>query len=105
MFLRLGAIYILLTAFFEIATATRVNRTIDDTFGDSLTGDKPTYLPSAVWNDLNATCDTCVTQLDPNQAFNGTWTAAMYSPQLGSVSIELSFTGQGLLTFQTSEKN
>ena len=49
-------------------------RTIDDTYGDSLTGAKPDY--SSGGNDCwfqGPGCTECVLQPDPSKAYNGTW--------------------------------
>ena len=89
---RLGSLCFLFLLF-EISRSAQVNRTIDDTKGDSVTGVMPTYVPSTggVW--AGADCTGCAIQPDPTQAFDGTWTAATYHPQLSLTSIELSFTG------------
>lgn len=78
----------------QIVTAVEVNRTIDDTNGDSVTGAKPIYLPrtGGVW--AGPECGGCAIQPDPNLAFDRTWTAATYHPQLGLTEIELAFTGE-----------
>ncbi|KAF9532857.1 hypothetical protein CPB83DRAFT_903366 [Crepidotus variabilis] len=69
-----------------------VNRTIDDGFGDSQTGDKPIFLPATkVWDDQS--CSGCAIRPDISSAFKNTYTAATYNPGLGSMSIELSFEG------------
>lgn len=74
--------------------ATLVNRTIDDTLGDSVTLSHPKYRPdtSGVWE--GADCTGCAIQPDKAFASNGTWTAATYNPGLGSMSVELEFTGE-----------
>lgn len=70
-----------------------VNRTIDDTQGDSESGSRPVYVPATgFWED--ATCRGCAIQPDPAQAFKGTWTAGTYNPTIPEVSISLSFTGE-----------
>lgn len=84
----------LLFLFLWSAGAAVTNRTIDDTTGDSVTGNRPIYLPATpgVWED--ATCKGCAIQPEKNRAFKGTWNAATYNPDLGSMSIELSFKGE-----------
>lgn len=73
------------------------NRTIDDTLGDSVTGSRPKYSPvPGVWED--ATCKGCAIQPDPSLAFDGTWTAATYNPNI-STSIELNFKGTAIYVF------
>jgi hypothetical protein len=75
------------------ADAGQVNRTIDDTKGDIVTGAKPTYLPTTggVW--AGADCAKCAVQPNSSLAFDGTWTAATYHATLGMTSIKLPFTG------------
>jgi hypothetical protein len=94
----LGSLSALLISIIRIATATQVNRTIDDTLGDSVTGERPTYLSSNSGSWEDATCKGCVAQPDPYRAFAGTWTAATYYPlPLSSIGINLSFTGKRFL--------
>lgn len=72
-----------------------VNRTIDDGLGDSDSGKLPIYLPAnGTWDDQ--TCLGCAIQPDTSKAFDRTYTAATYNPDLGSVSIELDFQGLSL---------
>lgn len=49
-------------------------RTIDDTYGDSVTGAKPVYSSGGkdCWNQ-GPGCTACVLQPDPSKAYNGTW--------------------------------
>ncbi|KAF9469396.1 hypothetical protein BDZ94DRAFT_1303868 [Collybia nuda] len=100
MFSHLGSICLLLFIFLErFILAVEVNRTIDDTVGDSVTGQRPVYLPQTigVWED--ATCKGCAIQPDKVQAFKGTWTAATYNPGLESMSVEFSFKGTAIYIF------
>ncbi|KAF8350378.1 hypothetical protein F5887DRAFT_938908 [Amanita rubescens] len=71
--------------------AVLVNRTIDDTNGDSTTGRVPIYQPGGSWN--GASCSGCA--INPNQslAFDGTWSAVTYNPGLNNTNITFSFTG------------
>ncbi|KAF9478487.1 hypothetical protein BDN70DRAFT_836028 [Pholiota conissans] len=75
-----------------------VNRTIDDSFGDSQTGLLPIYLPGGgVWKD--ETCIGC--SINPNVAntFKGTYTASTYNPGLGSTNITMQFNGTAIYVF------
>lgn len=96
MYSRLGPSFISLILFIVVraVAAAQINRTIDDTIGDVLTGTKPIYAPSTsgVWEDN--TCTGCALQPDRTKAFQGTWTAATYNPGLGSMSVTLSFKGE-----------
>ncbi|KAF5373814.1 hypothetical protein D9758_000975 [Tetrapyrgos nigripes] len=75
------------------------NRTIDDTFGDSVSHRTPVFLSEtlAVWDDRS--CSGCAIQPDKALAFNGTWTAATYSPGVGTISVMFNFTGIALYIF------
>ncbi|THV03989.1 hypothetical protein K435DRAFT_585998, partial [Dendrothele bispora CBS 962.96] len=63
------------------------NRTIDDTLGDYVTRQRPTYFPETVgiWEDQ--TCAGCHVQPNRSLAFDGTWTAATYKPSVGNTLI------------------
>ena len=50
--------------------ATPSNRTIDDTYGDPVTGHLPHY--SGKW-DIGQACSGCSLQPDPSETFEGTW--------------------------------
>lgn len=94
MFSQLGPVFLVLSIILGRSMAVEVNRTIDDTTGDSVTGRRPMYLPQTVgvWED--ATCKGCAIQPDRARAFKGTWTAATYNPDLKSMSVELAFKGE-----------
>lgn len=81
---------------FEISLvfSTAVNRSIDDTLGDSVTGLRPTFLPSTtgVWEDN--TCSGCALAPSIDDAFDKTYTAATYNPDLGNISISFDFVGE-----------
>ncbi|PPQ88330.1 LOW QUALITY PROTEIN: hypothetical protein CVT25_012441 [Psilocybe cyanescens] len=82
-----------------LVVAGIVNRTIDDSFGDSQTGLQVTYLPttSGVWKD--ETCIGCAINADTSQTFKGTYTAATYAPSLNSISITMKFNGTAIYVF------
>ncbi|RDX46758.1 hypothetical protein OH76DRAFT_816353 [Lentinus brumalis] len=63
---------LLTTALASCASASSVNRTIDDETGDSVTGVVPTYSPPAAWKQ-GSTCSGCFIQLDPDHVLGGTW--------------------------------
>lgn len=90
-----GALFLILFLWhLPLVLAGIVNRTIDDGFGDSDTLRKVTYLPTtaSVWQD--ASCTGCAIRPDISRAFKGTYTAATYNPQLGSMSITMKFNGK-----------
>lgn len=91
---RLDAVLLLIFAsFLPLVTAATVNRTIDDSFGDSQTGQTVVYSPSTggTWKDEN--CVGCAIAPDTSQTFDGTYTAATYNPGMGSMGITMQFTG------------
>ncbi|TFK62491.1 hypothetical protein BDN72DRAFT_903173 [Pluteus cervinus] len=81
------------------ANARITNRTIDDTLGDAATGFKPVYRPQAsgVWE--RPSCQDCALLPDTTMVYDNTWTAATYHPGLGSMSVELQFTGVAIYIF------
>jgi hypothetical protein len=81
-----------ISVFWITSVQGAVNRTIDDTTGDEVTGVRPVYSPSSgIWED--ATCKSCWIQPDRSLAHDGTWTAATYHASLDEMSIEFSFKG------------
>ena len=71
------------------------NRTIDDTHGDSVTGDVPKYDTStdAGWN-AEPGCTSCALMPDATEMFMGTWhDNTLHSDAVGNNSITFSFTG------------
>ncbi|KIK61830.1 hypothetical protein GYMLUDRAFT_165617 [Collybiopsis luxurians FD-317 M1] len=75
-----------------------VNHSIDDTLGDSATGQRPIYLPvTGVWKDN--TCTSCSLRPPTPSAFKGTYTSATYYPYLKNISITFEFTGTAIYIF------
>ncbi|KAH9922999.1 hypothetical protein B0H21DRAFT_701362 [Amylocystis lapponica] len=54
------------------ATASLQNVTVDDTYGDPLTGEMFVYAPTAEWS-IGQDCSSCTAHVDANDAYNGTW--------------------------------
>lgn len=82
-------------------SATLVNRTIDDFFGDSITGAVPTYLPDSKWAQGNI-CSSCNINskiVDVDRVHNGTWHDSTYYPTHSPSTITTSFTGQAVYVF------
>ncbi|KAL1951071.1 hypothetical protein VTO73DRAFT_220 [Trametes versicolor] len=111
----LATLYIFLPA--VAYSAALVNRTVDDLYGDSITGLIPTYLPSSdVWKE-GSTCTTCNiypaylghypttsgggVAVDLSQVFNGTWHAALFHPGQQSPAVIVHFSGQAVYVFHT----
>lgn len=82
----------LLILFLVTTRAALVNVTIDDTDGDSVTHQLPVYQPASPWG--GPSCEGCDIVPDPSLAFDGTWHAATYHPELLNVNITFSFTGK-----------
>jgi hypothetical protein len=92
MHLKPGALF--LAILFLTIKAVRpqaVNRSIDDGFGDSVTGQMPIFLSSNSW--ANQVCKGCAIKPPISDAFEGTYTAATYDPGLDDISITFNFTG------------
>jgi hypothetical protein len=89
-----ASIALLPFAFISYGWATLVNRTIDDQFGDPITGRTPTYSPEDKWMQ-GATCKVCWARPDKHSAFNGTWHESTYYSTVGGVphTITISFNG------------
>ncbi|KIK62903.1 hypothetical protein GYMLUDRAFT_164227 [Collybiopsis luxurians FD-317 M1] len=83
-----------------LAFSTAINCSIDDTRGDSVTGEVPTYLPttSGVWEDTS--CPDCFLNPPTSNAFMGTYKAATYRPyKFNNMSITFKFTGTAIYIF------
>ncbi|KAK0184715.1 hypothetical protein F5146DRAFT_987590 [Armillaria mellea] len=82
------------------------NYTIDDTFGDELTGVKVQYTPYGqpenesvpVWNNA-LQCSGCAIVPDTSLAMNRTWTGATYDQSLTYMSAELTFHGTAIYIY------
>ena len=86
----------LLILFLVTTRAALVNRTIDDTDGDSVTRQVPIYQPTVASPWAGASCVGCAIVPDPALAYDGTWHAATYHPELVNVNITFNFTGAEL---------
>ncbi|RPD82863.1 hypothetical protein L226DRAFT_607915 [Lentinus tigrinus ALCF2SS1-7] len=90
---------LLITALASCASASSVNRTIDDQTGDSVTGVVPTYSPPAAWKQ-GATCDGCFIKLDPDHVLGGTWHDATHSPNDAEpLLVTAQFTGTAVYVY------
>ena len=90
-------LYILsLSLFSWNALGNLVNRTIDDTEGDSVSGQTVTYFPAtpdgAPWATPN--CPVCAIKPDLQQAFDGTYRAATWYPVNDTMGISTKFNGE-----------
>ena len=79
------------------ARAVLRNATIDDHYGDSLTGAIPQFFPpeEGFWQGEECSCPVSP---DPQYTFRNTYNAATYRPDQGVplVSIQMQFTGESL---------
>ncbi|KAJ7191770.1 hypothetical protein GGX14DRAFT_528638 [Mycena pura] len=73
------------------------NRTIDDTYGDAITGFIPIYT-SANWN-VGQNCSRCFVRPDPHQAFDSSWHDITYYVGDEPPSVTLEFTGTAIYLF------
>jgi hypothetical protein len=74
-------------ALFPVCRAVLVNRTIDSSYGDPLTGFIPQYYPPGDWEDQTQT----LFSIDPKLAFDGTWMTNWGVD--GGQNLTLQFTG------------
>lgn len=75
------------------SNATPLNVTVDDQYGDPLTGQLPTYLPVNRWIQ-GATCVGCKAKPDVAQAFSHTWHDTTHNPGVADQrSIQIKFNG------------
>jgi hypothetical protein len=73
-------------------SAILVNRTIDDQFGDPITGTYPTYSPAEDWRP-GANCSDCSVRPDVTKAFDGTWHDSTYYPGDAPRTVTVTFSG------------
>ncbi|KAJ7320865.1 hypothetical protein DFH08DRAFT_789070 [Mycena albidolilacea] len=81
-----------------ISIGTTVERTIDDTLGDSESGVLPVYEPANAFS-FNSKCTTCTLDPDPASAFQGTWHDSSQFPGGPAVNVTLSFEGTAISVF------
>lgn len=58
--------------FAQYAFAALVNVTVDDKYGDPLTGAPVMYFPPGTWIDATLPCSSCTAHPDSNQTLNET---------------------------------
>lgn len=91
---------------FPLVASRFVNRTIDDEYGDSVTGAKPVYEPSSDpvsnWRQ-GATCKICSVipnkDIDLSQAVERTWHDSTYHPGHLDHTINAPFTGTAVYVY------
>ncbi|EMD41686.1 hypothetical protein CERSUDRAFT_102093 [Gelatoporia subvermispora B] len=85
---------LLLSLLFTVFVSADQNVTVDDTFGDPITGEQFVYSPTtgsdSIWN-VGQTCTGCLAQPDPSQTYNNSWhdgTTGVMTPMSASLSFE-----------------
>ncbi|KAJ7058742.1 hypothetical protein C8F01DRAFT_1370943 [Mycena amicta] len=89
---------LLLLLLCTVVQGLAVNRTIDDTRGDSVTGQAVQFLPGTVWF-TSTTCAGCASVPDASLSADNTWTAALYLASIGSISVTMKFSGTAIYIF------
>ncbi|KAI0358957.1 hypothetical protein OH77DRAFT_1396261 [Trametes cingulata] len=88
----LFAILFCVSSLLSLASAGRVNVTIDDTLGDELTGQLISYTPQGAWK-LGQSCTDCTAHPDASRAHKGSWHDGTFrNPQLSTLTPELTAT-------------
>ncbi|KAJ7747182.1 hypothetical protein DFH07DRAFT_747855, partial [Mycena maculata] len=88
----------------SVVHGSSVNRTIDDVYGDSVTGALVQYLPEVpasegpLWFNQTS-CAGCANVPDASLAHDDTWTAALYLADIGSMSVSMGFSGTAIFVF------
>lgn len=80
----------------RLAAATTKTVTIDDTYGDELTGVRPVYSPSASWTQGKRCVhdEACLVNPEPKEVGRGTWHDSVgISEDAPPRTIDLSFEG------------
>ncbi|KAI0800512.1 hypothetical protein C8Q74DRAFT_1364234 [Fomes fomentarius] len=90
---------LILCALAALGSSTLINRTIDDQYGDSLTGGVPTYLPEKAWT-LGSDCPSCFITSKLKGQYDGTWhyTAFGGTPN-PTPSVQATFHGTAVYVF------
>ncbi|TFK55643.1 hypothetical protein OE88DRAFT_643167 [Heliocybe sulcata] len=82
-----------------LARATITNRTIDDQYGDEVSGLQPNYSPAAAWNQ-GSSCTGCSIHADSGQAYRGTWHDSTHTPGDPEPRVvQLSFNGTAIYAY------
>jgi hypothetical protein len=68
--------------------AKLVNATIDDAYGDTLSGVGIEYTPAYAWRDGRLPCRLCKAEPNPALLYNGTWHDSTVCPKLAQPSFE-----------------
>ncbi len=89
---------LLFALFLDWGQALSVNRTIDNRYGDSVTGQLPLYMPGP-WSEGDQ-CPGCHAQPDPKQCYNGTWSDTTHHDGLDDgQNVTVQFTGTAVYAY------
>ncbi|KAI0347309.1 hypothetical protein BDW22DRAFT_1425354 [Trametopsis cervina] len=82
-----------------------VNYTIDDQYGDEITGRLVEYSPASRWSQGNG-CAGCAAKPDPNSTFRNTWHDGSFSPgrDIQPLTLTFKFNGTGVYLFNVLNK-
>ncbi|PFH48500.1 hypothetical protein AMATHDRAFT_65349 [Amanita thiersii Skay4041] len=77
------------------------NRTIDDKYGDEVTGHLPRYITTSKVSNIwkNNTCTDCKIKPELSRAHNGTWTAVTFDADVQDATITLNFKGVAIYVY------
>ncbi|EJD06284.1 uncharacterized protein FOMMEDRAFT_166512 [Fomitiporia mediterranea MF3/22] len=82
----MSLLLILIASLLSTGLTKLVNVTIDDTYGDPITGNQIVYSPSSAWQQGNG-CGPCTAKPSPSSnAWMGTWHDATFNPNDTSVN-------------------
>ncbi|KAI0652612.1 hypothetical protein C8Q79DRAFT_938586 [Trametes meyenii] len=85
----------------SVAKGTLVNRTIDDAWGDSITGASPVYFPDGGFaqGSVCRTCNISPKLVDISKVFDGTWHDTTHHSGDATQVITATFTGTAVYVF------
>jgi hypothetical protein len=95
-----GTIFFLLCLFPSLVLGDIVNHMIDNSLGDSQTGQPVVTYPALG----TMRCGGCALQPDIDQAFDKTYTAATWHPNKGTMNITMQFNGKFPSTVHTMKQ-
>ena len=93
---------------YHLVSASLVNTTIDDKFGDAVSGALPTYTPPQLWNQSPgcSVCTITTPEVDVNQVFRGTWHDGYHgSNDSPDFNVSVSFSGIAVYVFNLIAEN
>ncbi|EDR13621.1 uncharacterized protein LACBIDRAFT_322690 [Laccaria bicolor S238N-H82] len=91
-------LFLLLNILGQFGLAALVNQTIDDYFGDPISGTFPIYSPANMWQQGNG-CTTCLVRPDVSIPFDGTWHDSTFLIGGATRSVSITFTGSAVYAF------